>query len=139
MTNYLDKLVAFVCRTNFNDLPQAVVLRAKEVMADTLSVIAAGAQEDEVKGLTKRLVDPKSRQVASLIGSGMRTEPSKAALINGTAGTFLELDEGNQFGRGHPGIHVVPAALAMAEEGRLSGKGGDLLANPHVKKVYLGL
>ena len=125
MTNYLDKLVAFVCRTNFNDLPQAVVLRAKEVMADTLSVIAAGAQEDEVKGLTKRLVDHKSRQVASLIGSGMRTEPSKAALINGTAGTFLELDEGNQFGRGHPGIHVVPAALAMAEEGRLSGK--DLL------------
>jgi 2-methylcitrate dehydratase PrpD len=125
MTNYLDKLVAFVCRTNFNDLPKAVVTRAKEVMADTLSVIAAGAQEDEVKGLTKRLVDHKSRQVSSLIGSGMRTEPSKAALINGTAGTFLELDEGNQFGRGHPGIHVVPAALAMAEEGRLSGK--DLL------------
>ena len=125
MTNYLDQLVAYVCRTNFNDLPQAVVLRAKEVMADTLSVIAAGAQEDEVKGLTKCLVDHKSRQVSSLIGSGMRTEPSKAALINGTAGTFLELDEGNQFGRGHPGIHVVPAALAMAEEGRLSGK--DLL------------
>jgi 2-methylcitrate dehydratase PrpD len=125
MTNYLDKLVSYVCRTKFNDLPQSAVLRAKEVMADTLSVIAAGAQEDEVKGLTKRLVDHKSRQVASLIGSGMRTEPSKAALINGTAGTFLELDEGNQFGRGHPGIHVVPAALAMAEEGRLSGK--DLL------------
>jgi 2-methylcitrate dehydratase PrpD len=125
MPEYLDRLVSYVCRTNFNDLPQAVVLRAKEVMADTLSVIAAGAQEDEVKGLTKRLVDHKSRQVASLIGSGMRTEPSKAALINGTAGTFLELDEGNQFGRGHPGIHVVPAALAMAEERRLSGK--DLL------------
>jgi 2-methylcitrate dehydratase PrpD len=125
MQEYLDKLVSYVCRTNFNDLPQAVVLRAKEVLADTLSVIAAGAQEDEVKGLTKRLVDPKAKQIASLIGSGTRTEPLKAALINGTAGTFLELDEGNQFGRGHPGIHVVPAALAMAEEGCLSGK--DLL------------
>jgi 2-methylcitrate dehydratase PrpD len=125
MPEYLDKLVSYVCRTNFNDLPQAVVLRAKEVLADTLSVIAAGAQENEVKGLTKRLVDPKAKQIASLIGSGTRTEPLKAALINGTAGTFLELDEGNQFGRGHPGIHVVPAALAMAEEGCLSGK--DLL------------
>ena len=30
---------------------------------------------------------------------------------NGTAGTMLELDEGNQYARGHPGIHVVPAAL----------------------------
>jgi len=125
MPEYLDKLVSYVCRTNFNDLPKAVVLRAKEVLADTFSVIAAGAQEDEVKGLAKRLVDPKAKQVASLIGSGTRTEPSKAALINGTAGTFLELDEGNQFGRGHPGIHVVPAALAIAEEGRLSGQ--DLL------------
>jgi len=125
MPEYLDKLVSYVCRTNFNDLPKAVVLRAKEVLADTFSVIAAGAQEDEVKGLAKRLVDPKAKQVASLIGSGTRTEPSKAALINGTAGTFLELDEGNQFGRGHPGIHVAPAALAIAEEGRLSGQ--DLL------------
>jgi len=125
MPDYLDHIVSYVCRTNFNDLPPPVVLRAKEVLADTFSVIAAGAQEDEVKGLAKRLVDPKAKQVASLIGSGTRTEPSKAAMINGTAGTFLELDEGNQFGRGHPGIHVAPAALAIAEEGRLSGQ--DLL------------
>jgi 2-methylcitrate dehydratase PrpD len=125
MPNYLDHIVSYVCRTRFGDLPGPVVLRAKEVLADTVSVIASGAQEDEVKSLTKRLVDPKARQVASLIGSGARTEPSKAALINGTAGTFLELDEGNQFGRGHPGVHVVPAALAVAEEGRLSGQ--DLL------------
>jgi 2-methylcitrate dehydratase PrpD len=125
MPEYLDKLVSYVCRTNFNDLPQSVVLRAKEVLADTLSVIAAGAQEGEVKALTTRLVEADGRRVSSLVGSGMRTEPGKAALINGTAGTFLELDEGNQFGRGHPGIHVVPAALAIAEEGRLSGR--DLL------------
>jgi len=125
MPDYLDRIVSNVCRTTFNDIPPPVVLRAKEVLADTFSVIAAGAQEDEVKGLAKRLVDPKAKQVASLIGSGTRTEPSKAAMINGTAGTFLELDEGNQFGRGHPGIHVAPAALAIAEEGRLSGQ--DLL------------
>jgi 2-methylcitrate dehydratase PrpD len=122
MTNYLDHIVSYVCRTSFDDLPQNVVLRAKEVLVDSLSVIAAGAQEDVVKALKERIVDPKARQVASLIGLGMRTEPSKAALINGTAGTFLELDEGNQFGRGHPGIHVIPAALAIAEDGRLSGR-----------------
>jgi 2-methylcitrate dehydratase PrpD len=122
MPDYLDHIVSYVCRTNFKDLPHAVVLRAKEVLADILSVIAAGAQEGEVKALTRRLVDPKARPVASLIGPGTRTEPLKAALINGTAGTFLELDEGNQFGRGHPGIHVVPAAIAVAEEAHLSGQ-----------------
>ena len=43
-------------------------------------------------------------------------------MINGTAGTWLELDEGNQFARGHAGIHVVPAALALGEEKGVAGK-----------------
>jgi 2-methylcitrate dehydratase PrpD len=62
---------------------------------------------------------------ASLLGLGVRTEPLKAALINGIAGTCLELDEGNHFARGHPAVHVLPACLALSEQMRLSGK--DLL------------
>ena len=34
--------------------------------------------------------------------------------MNGTAGTWLEMDEGNQFCKGHPGMHTIPAALAFA-------------------------
>ncbi|MCK4988214.1 MAG: MmgE/PrpD family protein, partial [Desulfobacterales bacterium] len=119
------QISAFICRCQFDDLPSVVVQRAHEVMADSLAVIAAGAQEEEIKALIQRTVVPGSNEVATLIGAEIRTEPSKAALINGTAGTFLELDEGNQFARGHPAIHVVPAALAVAEEMNLSGR--DLL------------
>ena len=39
-----------------------------------------------------------------------------AALANATAGVALEVDEGNRWGGGHPSIHVMPAALAVAEE-----------------------
>ncbi len=122
MSDYLDQISAFICRCQFDDLPSVVVQRAHEVMADSLAVMAAGAQEEEIKALTQRTVVPGSKEVATLIGDEIRTEPSKAALINGTAGTFLELDEGNQFARGHPAIHVVPAALAVAEEMNLSGR-----------------
>jgi 2-methylcitrate dehydratase PrpD len=45
-----------------------------------------------------------------------------AALLNGTAGTWLELDEGNLFAKGHPGIQVVPAAVAVAQEDGLPGR-----------------
>jgi 2-methylcitrate dehydratase PrpD len=48
-----------------------------------------------------------------------------AALLNGCAGTWLELDEGNLFAKGHPGIQVVPAAIALAQEAGISG--ADLL------------
>jgi len=122
MANYLDTLTSYLCRTSFDDFPQEVILRAKEVLADTVAVIAAGTQEDEIKKLIKVLIHPNSVPVATVMGAGVRAEPLKASLINGTAGTFLELDEGNQFARGHPAIHIIPAALAIAEEGKLSGK-----------------
>ena len=122
MSNYLDHIAEFICNCQFDHLPPEIINRACEVTADTLAAIASGAQEEEVKVLSERILADNDQGNSTIIGSGERTEPSKAALINGTAGTFLELDEGNQFGRGHPGIHVIPAALAIAEEKGLSGR-----------------
>jgi 2-methylcitrate dehydratase PrpD len=121
MSSYFEQISEFICKCQFDHLPPEVIKRACEVTADTLAAIAAGAREQEVKALSERILAAKGQGISTLIGSGEKTEPLKAALINGTAGTFLELDEGNQFGRGHPGIHVIPAALAVAEEKGLSG------------------
>jgi len=122
MGDYLDYITGYLCNTSFDDFPSEVISRAKEVLADTMAVIAAGSQEDEVKSLINRKTYPGEPCESTLPGAGIRTEMIKAGLINGTAGTFLELDEGNQFARGHASIHVVPAALAVAEKNRLSGK-----------------
>ena len=122
MGHYLEDMCSYLSKCSFDDLPEEAVLRAKEVLADSIAVIAAGAQEEEVKALMARIVPSGVKGVATIIGTPARTEPSKAALINGTAGTFLELDEGNQFGRGHPGIHVMPAALAVSEAMGFSGR-----------------
>jgi 2-methylcitrate dehydratase PrpD len=122
MSDYLDEIAQYVSECEFDDFPIDVIKRAKEVVADCLAAIAAGAQEEEVKTLTKRIVGTGNSKVATLIGAGNRTEPSKACLINGMAGTWNELDEGNRFARGHPGIHVFPAALAISEELNCSGR-----------------
>jgi 2-methylcitrate dehydratase PrpD len=82
-------------------------------------------QEQEIKALIGKLTSSGTVGVATVIGAGLRTEPSKAALINGTAGVALELDEGNRYARGHPAIHALPPVLAVAEEQKCSGK--DLL------------
>ena len=47
-------------------------------------------------------------------------------MLNATAGVWLELDEGNFDTNGHPGVHVIPAALAHAQEHGSSGT--DFLA-----------
>ena len=63
---------------------------------------------------------------ASVIGARRRSDPASAALLNGTAGTWVDMNEGNLHARGHPGIQVVPLAWALAEQEGRSGR--DLLA-----------
>lgn len=120
MTTYLDTVSEFVAGTRFSDIAPPAVDRAHRVFADTMAAIGAGAREPEVQALRARMV-PEPGGASSLIGTGLRTEPAKAAFLNGTAGTFLELDEGNQYSRGHPGIHAIPAALAWGEAHGCSG------------------
>jgi 2-methylcitrate dehydratase PrpD len=122
MPGYLDQICRFIQQTNYGDLGPEVIEQAKRVVYDTVGVIAAGAQHPEPLELSKRLAAPSRVSIATLIGMKKKTEPLTASLVNGTAGTWLELDEGNQFARGHAAIHVIPAALATAEEQKRSGK-----------------
>jgi len=122
MADYLDKLCGFAAGLRYEQLGAPSVEQAKVVIADTLAAIAAGSQEPEVVALTRRV---RHQGRSTVIGAGVRSSASCAAFLNGVAGTWLEMDEGNRFSRGHPSVHVLPAALACAEERNLAGR--DLL------------
>ncbi|MBL8699436.1 MAG: MmgE/PrpD family protein [Alphaproteobacteria bacterium] len=115
---------AFAAAATYDSLAAPVVARAKLAMLDTLGAIAAGHQEPEVQALVRRLATPTGAG-APVIGTRAHADPATAALLNGIAGTSLELDEGNRFARGHPAIHVLPAALVAGQ--RLASSGRELL------------
>lgn len=106
--------------------PDEVRAKAALTLADTIGAMAGGAAETEIGQLAKRLCGDKSGGAALVIGPGERADPGTAAMLNGTAGTALEMDEGHQFCKGHPAIHVIPAVLAAAAGKRLPGR--DILA-----------
>jgi 2-methylcitrate dehydratase PrpD len=120
--DWLTELAAFCAGLRYDDLPTDVVARTLQVIADCVAAIAAGAQEPETVALTGRMAPIDQPAGAAIIGIGRSTTPAQAAFLNGTAGTMLEMDEGNQFARGHPGIHVVPAVLAAARQAGASGR-----------------
>jgi 2-methylcitrate dehydratase PrpD len=122
---YLKILSEYVARTTLDDLPAAVVERARWLLADTLPLIAVGAKAVELRAFAERQLSAKAQGEASVIGFNRRTSPNVAALVNGTAGTWLEMAEQNAHAKGLPASQVVPAALAMAEHTRASG--ADLL------------
>ena len=119
---WLTDLARFCAGLRFEDLPEPVVARTLQVIGDCIAAIAAGAQEPETIALVERMLGADGDSGPAVIGAGRRAVPSLAAFLNGTAGTMLELDEGNQFCRGHPGIHVVPAVLAAALRSGASGR-----------------
>ncbi|WP_333669984.1 MmgE/PrpD family protein [Elioraea tepidiphila] len=124
---WLDRWSRFAAGLRFQDIPASVAAHARLVLLDTIGAIAAGAQEPEMVALTCRMADLHGTGgvTTAVIGGRTRLPLPVAAFLNGTAGTMLELDEGNQYCRGHPAIHVVPAALAAAD--RRGASGGDLI------------
>jgi len=105
-------LSRFLAATGQADIPEGIYRRAARVLADTAAVIAAGMAEPEMQALLPTM--PRGGP-ATALGAGARFEAGTAAFLNGTAGTFLELDEGAAASKGHPGIHVIPPLLAWAE------------------------
>lgn len=115
--DYLDTLSHFAASLRFAALPSTVRAHTGWILADTLAAIAAGSAEPELRSLAQRQRTRAAEGAgATLIGLGAAAHPETAALVNGTGGTFLEMDEGNRFSRGHPAIHVLPAALALCEQ-----------------------
>lgn len=112
--DYLDTFSAFAAGLSFDALPATVRGHTGWILADTVAAIVAGSAEPELRNWAA--LQPSG--TATLVGLGQQTQPQLAALVNGTAGTFLEMDEGNRFARGHPAVHVLPALMALAQEQR---------------------
>lgn len=119
---WLSQWGAFASEISFNDLDKTLVEQAKLVVLDCIGAVAAGMQEPETRALVARLGRREAGGGFAAIGAGRRLNAGDAAFVNGVAGTMLELDEGNSFARGHPGIHVLPAALAARRPAEVDGR-----------------
>lgn len=120
--DYLDTLSQFSANLNYPILDSNVKDQVGWILADTVAAMAAGSAEPELRAIADRQSNSPSPHASQLIGLGRSSTPEAAAFINGTAGTFLEMDEGNRFSRGHPAVHVIPAALALSQERNASAE-----------------
>ena len=107
---------------SFEDLPDDVVLLARQCTLDWLAVTLAGSAEPVGAILRDEVLEQGGHPQATLIGTGQRTAAVQAALVNGTAGHALDYDDVLGTFLGHPTAPVLPAVLAVAERDGLSGR-----------------
>lgn len=118
---YLTHLSTFIHNLKFDQIDAKTTHHAKVIFADCIAAMIGGQAEQEMLALTPRFAQNQSPN-ATIIGTTLQARDMDAAFLNGSSGTFLEMDEGNQFARGHPGMHVLPALLALAEQKKISGE-----------------
>jgi 2-methylcitrate dehydratase PrpD len=119
-------LARFAGAVAWRGLPPAVRERARLVLLDTLGVMIWGAQDPFLGELRGVFAGAYSPGKASVIGAARRFDPGPASMLNAASCTVTQLSEGHRRSRGDPGLHIVPAALAVAEVEQSAGE--DLLA-----------
>jgi 2-methylcitrate dehydratase PrpD len=114
-----------IATTSFEDLAPEVVWEAKRRVADVIGAGLSGSTTQVGKRITRFVASRGGRGRARVWCSGVEVAPAYAALANATMTFHLELDDVHRTSHTHPGVSVIPAALALCEERALSGR--DLL------------
>jgi 2-methylcitrate dehydratase PrpD len=122
MTDHIDALADFACHARLDDIEPHALAHLRRILADTLAVCAIGNHEGPMRQMLALQQSQVADGRASVLGTPARLNPLDAAALNAAAGCWLELDEGNLTSNGHPGIQVIPSALAVAQQLGSSGE-----------------
>jgi len=123
----LTELAEFLTSRNYDNIPQDVIQIVRGHMLDSIGCAVSSSEEPSIKILERFLrSQPDGEGDHTVIGSDRGTSLLSAAFINGSKADAQEMADINMAAGGHGGATIVPAALAVAEETRCTGK--ELLA-----------
>jgi len=120
------KLAEFIENLKYPDFTADVIRAAKASLLDFIGVAIAGSRAAPLNGmLMDSLVRFDGSDESTILGQSKKASAVHAALINAISGHSLDLDDGHRQALGHPGVCVVPAALALGES--LGSSGSQIL------------
>jgi 2-methylcitrate dehydratase PrpD len=114
-------LAAYMANARFEDLPPAVVRQAKFRIIDSLAAMISGSHLKAGEMAIRYARALGGTAEASVVATDIRTSAANAALANGMFAHADETDDFEPTTKAHPGSHVIPAALAMAQRENSSG------------------
>ncbi|HEV8315049.1 MAG TPA: MmgE/PrpD family protein, partial [Burkholderiaceae bacterium] len=117
------RLAAFAAGLRFEDIPEPVVRRTEDLLADWLGSAVAGQGARPVMAIAAYADAMGPREGSSEVIIGRRSStPHFAALVNAAASHVAEQDDVHNGSVVHPATVVFPAALAIAQAQGASGR-----------------
>jgi 2-methylcitrate dehydratase PrpD len=119
-----DLLAEFIHGLGFEDLPEDVVASAKLLLLDYLAAAMAGYRINRVfnEALWAVMGGMGGKKESRVFFHRERLPAPAAALLNAAYGHGADMDDGHRTAQGHPGVAVMPTALALAEAHHLGGR-----------------
>jgi 2-methylcitrate dehydratase PrpD len=117
------KLAQFIANTRYNDLSDEVIEKTKLLILDQLGCQLAFATLPWNKTIHNYVRDRgSSRQESTVTFYGFKTSAEDAAFANAVFGHGFEMDDTELHTASHPGVTVIPPALALGEIEKITGK-----------------
>jgi 2-methylcitrate dehydratase PrpD len=116
------QLAAFFRSLDREDIPPEVAQKGKTLIADTLGAGIAGSRSRELHPVLDVILEAGGRKESVLWGHDVRVPAASAAFVNGMFAHALELDDTHRATYLHAGAFVIPAAMAVGERLRVSGR-----------------
>lgn len=114
-------LAQYITSTTYEDLPSDVVSFTSLCILDYFGSALAGADKRPVQMIDELVKEMGGAEQATVVAGG-KTSVINAAFANGAASHIVELDDVHKGSILHAATVVIPAALAVAEWKKLSGK-----------------
>ena len=121
MPTIVEELADYARQEVARQLPEEVLHHAKRAVLDWFAALYPGTRVAPTTQLLRAHAQELGHGRCSLPGLGTRAFPTTAAWINGTASHAVEFDDIFRDAVYHPGVPVVSAALALAEDQGRSG------------------
>lgn len=117
------ELARMSVQIKLQDLDPESLHLLKRFVLDYLGNALAGSMVDSSQTLTRAVLQYHfEKSECTVIGKTQKLSVCSAAMLNGGYGHAIELDDDHREAILHPGVAVIPAALAVAEMQHKSGE-----------------
>lgn len=117
-------LYHFIHQLQYHDLPDAVIQQARRCLIDLIGTAAGGSTLDSSVIIRRHVTAQYAAgsDSARILLDGRRVSPIGAALAGGTTIDALDCHDGHVLVKGHVGVAILPALLALAETCIMDGR-----------------
>jgi 2-methylcitrate dehydratase PrpD len=116
------ELSEFISRLRYEDIPTTTVQKIKDCVLDLVRLMIIGSEPEWATRTLNVFKRMGGVQESTVPVFGDQLPAAHAAYVNGTISHGLENDDTHVAAIHHPGVTVIPAALALGERQGLDGR-----------------